>query len=146
MSLNKLFSDVLRRSALLVLLSLPLCASMCTEIVYDVGYEATIHRASMVDSVKVTFSDGTNILEQEVIGPESDSVTVKSSKERSGRFMFSVGVFCTGATDWAFVIPYPIIVDEETRIFITDTGPIDCEHIANRDVIYKITPRSIFND
>jgi hypothetical protein len=144
MFIKKILPNVLRRPALLVLLSLPLCA--CTEIIYDVGYEATIHRAPTVDSVKVTFSDGTSILEQETIGPELDSITVKSSKERSGHFMFSVGVFCSGATDWTFVIPYPIYVDEETRIFIRDTGPIDCEHIANRDVIYEISPRSIFNN
>ena len=146
MFIKKILPNVLRRPVLLVLLSLPLCASMCTEIIYDVGYEATIHRAPSVDSVKVTFSDETSILEQEIIGPESDSITVKSSMERSGHFMFSVGVFCTGATDWTFVIPFPIFVDGETRIFIRDTGPIDCEHIATRDVIYEISPRSIFSN
>ena len=65
---NKLFPGFLRRLFLLVLLTLPLCAMMCTEIVYDTGYEATIHRAATVDSVMVTFSDGVTILEQSVIG------------------------------------------------------------------------------
>ncbi len=89
---KKLFPGFLRRLVLLVLLTLPLCAMMCTEIVYDTGYEATIHRAATVDSVKVTFSDGVSVLEQKTIGPESDSIVVMSSQERTGGFMLTVGV------------------------------------------------------
>lgn len=135
-----------RKLICLVMLSLPLCAMQCTDVVYDAGYEATIHRASGVDSVQVTFSDGKDILEQETIGPEADSVVVKSSKTRTGRFMFSVGVFCTGATEWTFVVPTPIRVEDTTRVFIRDVTPIDCEHIAQKNIVYKITPQSIFHD
>lgn len=131
---------------LLVLLVIPLCAMMCTDIVHDVGYEATISRAVGVDSVEVTFSDGTSILEQAKIGPEADSVTLKSSKERSGRFLFTVGVFCTGASEWAYVIPQPFDVEDTTRVFIRNATPIDCEHVANRNVVYQIAPVSIFED
>ena len=139
MSLYKRIGKILPKPALLVLLSLPLCAMMCTEIVYDTGYEATIHRADSVDSVMVTFSDGVTILEQSVIGPESDSIVVMSSQERTGGFMLTVGVFCTGASDWEYVVPL--------RFYVDDTStPIDCAHIANRNVIYAVTPRSIFHD
>lgn len=143
---KKLFPGFLRRLVLLVLLTLPLCAMMCTETVYDTGYEATIHRAATVDSVKVTFSDGVSVLEQKTIGPESDSVVVMSSQERTGRFLLSVGVFCTGATDWEYVVPLTINIDDTTRVFIRDSTPIDCEHIAKRNVVYAVTPRSIFRD
>ena len=146
MSLYKRIGKILPKPALLVLLSLPLCAMMCTEIVYDTGYEATIHRADSVDSVMVTFSDGVTILEQSVIGPESDSIVVMSSQERTGRFLLSVGVFCTGATDWEYVVPLTINIDDTTRVFIRDSTPIDCEHIAKRNVVYAVTPRSIFHD
>ena len=143
---NKLFPGFLRRLFLLVLLTLPLCAMMCTEIVYDTGYEATIHRAATVDSVKVTFSDGVSVLEQKTIGPESDSIVVMSSQERTGGFMLTVGVFCTGASDWEYVVPLRFYVDDTTRVFIRDSTPIDCEHIAKRNVVYAVTPRSIFHD
>ena len=114
---KKLFPGFLRRLVLLVLLTLPLCAMMCTEIVYDTGYEATIHRAATVDSVKVTFSDGVSVLEQKTIGPESDSIVVMSSQERTGGFMLTVGVFCTGASDWEYVVPLRFYVDDTTRVF-----------------------------
>ncbi|MBQ5465573.1 MAG: hypothetical protein IIT53_16560 [Fibrobacter sp.] len=129
-----------------ILALLSLFAAACTQIVYDEGYEANIQRAATVDSVKVTFSDGSNILEQRTIGPEYGSVEIKSSKERTGRFMFTVGVYCSGASDWVYVVPQPIIVESGTRVFVKNTTPIDCEHIANKNVIYEITPKSIFDD
>ena len=146
MSLYKRIGKILPKPALLVLLSLPLCAMMCTEIVYDTGYEATIHRADSVDSVMVTFSDGVTILEQSVIGPESDSIVVMSSQERTGGFMLTVGVFCTGASDWEYVVPLRFYVDDTTRVFIRNSTPIDCAHIAQKNVVYAVTPRSIFHD
>ena len=129
MPLYKRIGKILPKPALLVLLSLPLCAMMCTEIVYDTGYEATIHRA-----------------DQSVIGPESDSIVVMSSQERTGGFMLTVGVFCTGASDWEYVVPLRFYVDDTTRVFIRNSTPIDCAHIANRNVFYAVTPRSIFHD
>ena len=146
MSLYNRIGKILPKSALLVLLSLPLCAMMCTEVVYDTGYEATIHRVDSVDSVKVTFSDGVTALEQSVIGPESDSIVVVSSQKRTGGFMLTVGVFCTGASDWEYVVPLRFYVDDTTRVFIRNSTPIDCAHIANRNVIYAVTPKSIFHD
>lgn len=131
---------------LLVFLAIPLCALQCTDVVHDVGYEATISRAATVDSVELTFSDGTSILEQAKIGPESDSITLESSKERSGHFLFTVGVFCTGATEWAYVVPQSFDVDDTTRMFIRNATPVDCEHIANRNVVYRMTPTPIFED
>ena len=136
---KKLFPGFLRRLVLLVLLTLPLCAMMCTEIVYDTGYEATIHRAATVDSVKVTFSDGVSVLEQKTIGPESDSIVVMSSQERTGGFMLTV-------SDWEYVVPLRFYVDDTTRVFIRNSTPIDCAHIAQKNVVYAVTPRSIFHD